>query len=754
MDSSNISIQAPRIEQIDNLNKTGTLDRITFYQGQTPKISKSNDSNSKSSGSTQSSKTNNSKKDEHILEKSIALSLLDSESENEEKPKYRRDRVEKILKEYDTKPIETTVITPIDVQNIRRERIESDMDSSIILESDNVNLLYYSHYFGLDDKPKKFILNIKDLIKEICLILFIHLFLGIHDAIFNVITIDGILSSIIFYMIFYGIDEKNNFLLKNRLILIDRYIYYFLLFCGYYIFNFVTWYMLSNIGNLDITMYAISIMICPNIMGIIYDIQAYKKVRNVMYDGYNKLIQKIICKQLSKIINIIIKNVLNLDINVGYEDLIPFYSQFSWLIINKFIITFIIACIFNHIDKGGMKFPMMIYKNIYMKDTNYNISDDKLYLTKIIKDKQYAKFMDVYTLNRIIRMVVTDDAQNSMLSDQVTAFLKKLVFKINRIIFCWTLMSISNLTYGILGFFLFIWSSEKPLRYLLNTLFFTLLSYYTDERLLVIILCEIFYPIIESKLLIDIVSDTYQSFKRGFLGLYDRTRLESILLSIGLTYLSYVELNNIGIFIVCILNLIVMFRMYMMNISLHISDIHISKIHISQLIQYPVNILSQSIIFNKTNIKKKSSSENIQSQSPTTPISHIPKTTPIINIRPMIKKIVKILSPPVPTSPVPASPVPTPSIPVTSTITTATTDESAIFNKDILIIIREKVVDAIKNNLLVNAINPFNKIDTINILKVFMHLFFLLIFGYISNFYKQHILLLPIIIQNIVDLLI
>src|SRR5208282_153848 len=111
----------------------------------------------------------------------------------------------------------------------------------------------------------------------------------------------------------------------------------------------------------------------PSIMGQIYNIYAYKKIRHVLYDGYNKLIQKIICKQLSKIINIVIKNVFNLHIIVTYEDLIPFYDQFSWLIINKFIVTFIMACIFNHIDKGGMKFPMMIYKNLYLKDSKYNI---------------------------------------------------------------------------------------------------------------------------------------------------------------------------------------------------------------------------------------------------------------------------------------------------------------------------------------------------------------------------------------------
>ena len=96
-----------------------------------------------------------------------------------------------------------------------------------------------------------------------------------------------------------------------------------------------------------------------------------------------------------------------------------------------------------------------------MKDTRYSEVDDKLYLTSIIKDKQWNKFMEIYTLNRIIRVVVNDDAQNSLLSEKVAVILKDIMFRINRAMFCWTLMSVSNLTFGILGFFPFTFYSKK-----------------------------------------------------------------------------------------------------------------------------------------------------------------------------------------------------------------------------------------------------------------------------------------------------
>jgi hypothetical protein len=404
-----------------------------------------------------------------------------------------------------------------------------------------------------------------------------------------------------------------------------------------------------------------------------------------------------------------------------------------------------------------MKFPMMIYKNIYMKDMNYNIADDKIYLTQIIKDKQYAKFMDVYTLNRIIRMIITDDAQNSMLSEQVTEFLKKLVFKINRIIFCWTIMTISNLTCGILSFFLFIWSSDKPMRYLINTLFFTALSYYTNERLLMIILCEIFYPIIESKILIDVMDDTHQSLKRGIIGLYNRTRLESIALSIMLSYLSFIGLNNIGIYIIGCLNLIIMARIYLID-KLQFT----SQIQINDIIQYPAKLLSQSMIISNT-YRDQSKDQHVSKSYPASPgmrlqppaspgvrlqppISQIPKKTSIISFKPILRAITSILSPPAAATAATAAPAAAAQI---AKSPMAMIDEIPV-NRDILLIIH----DNIKINLLLNVINPFIKIDRINILRTFTHLFLLLIFGYISKFYAHHILFLPIIIQNIVDLII
>lgn len=897
-DNLGTSIRASHIDKVDELNRSGTLEGLTFYQGPEPSLNvKKSCINKTIQHSGSFVKKQLSKQQAHDLEKTLEQSLLDSESDDD-RPENTRDYVEKIIRDnemigsvlitaerlYDpaekqqSKPYDlsksytdlskshTNVIQPsIDqkqgpksaplpmtqmtkrsktrsssmsqlsvanlVSNLVKSRnhvsptirtdddssvkssvgltVESTMsqeqktpddvsvDASIIMDSDNVNLLYYSHFFELDDKHKKIAFSIKDLIREMCIVLFFHLFLGIHNAIFNVITIDGIVSCLIFYMNFIGVEDKNNFLQKNRLMTLDRYIYYLLLFCGYYLFNYMTWYIFTGFA-----MYAASIMICPSIMGQIYDIYAYKKIRQVLYDGYNRLVQKIICKQLSKIINIVIKNVLNINVVVGYEDLIPFYNQFSWLIINKFIVTFILACIFNHVDKGSMKFPMMIYKNLYMKDGKYNIVDDKLYLKRIIEDKQYAKFMDVYTLNRIIRMIVADDTQNSMLSEQVTTFLQKLLFRFNRVMFCWTLMSISNLTIGILGFLMFISMTERPMRYLINTMVFTILSFFTIERLLVIVLCEICYPIVDSKLLTDVCDDTYTSLKKGFLHLYYRTRLESVLLSIGLTYLSYCAYNNIGIVTVCVLNLIVMCRLYLSTDFLMDGTVVLtesrddkilllpklsseSEINVNNTIQltsseaylwsseaYPrltgeltknegdkkrtdtnegtISLYDSAFEFEealKSSCSLNYEKDRSKHQKQPKIITRLP--TKIDNARTVTKGIKTVAG----VNVFDITSIDQDALMMSNSITHPIESVNDLQNKDILLIIRDRIKVVFRNNLLIRTINPFKKVENQAMLRIFAHLFLLLLLGYISNFGTLHIILLPVMIQNVIDIL-
>jgi hypothetical protein len=77
-----------------------------------------------------------------------------------------------------------------------------------------------------------------------------------------------------------------------------------------------------------------------------------------------------------------------------------------------------------------------------------------------------------------------------------------------------------------------------------------------------------------------------------------------------------------------------------------------------------------------------------------------------------------------------------------------------IKNRDILLIIKDRIKNIFKNNLLINVFNPFKKIDAVDVLRIFTHLFLLLIFGYISKFSTLHVILLPIMVQNVIDIIV
>lgn len=409
-------------------------------------------------------------------------------------------------------------------------------NSDIILDNDanSENKMYYSEYFVSDDIDVKYDFDLYTFLKEITLIIFINFILIIlgSTSSADVITIDGIITSIIFYLNFIKVTEDNNFLYKNRLDVGDRYIYMFLIMMIYLLWTIMTSYIGIKIGlNIDIINYSIYVMIktfmiCPSVMTQIYNNEQYKKVKNYFHDGYNNLIQKIFCKQMAKVINLCIKNILKIDFKIDKDDITPFYDQFSISIIIRFILTFVFACLFNHMDKGGWKIPMIFYKNMYMKDRNYRIADDQQYLIAIVKDKNWKKFLDIYTLNRLIRLLINDDSENGFLAEQVTKFIENIWFSFNKIMFCWTVMSFTKELYiGILSELLFIGSSHHRVKYVINTLLFALLSYYQlvqGEKIIIIILCEIMYPIINSKLLVDILTDIYANIKKIVLFIMDK----------------------------------------------------------------------------------------------------------------------------------------------------------------------------------------------------------------------------------------
>ena len=271
--------------------------------------------------------------------------------------------------------------------------------------------------------------------------------------------------------------------------LIDRYIYntFVSIIC-----------LLFYLININLYKY-IWILLCPTIMNYIYDKIISNSIKMYIYDKYNILIKKIICKYLTKIINIVINNVLNMELIITYKDILPFYDIFSWIHINTFIIKFVSACIFNYVDSSHMRLPLIICKNIYMKDPKYDISSDNIYMKKIIQDKKWDKFLDVYTLNRVVRMILNNNNKDNKLVKQIDIIVKQFVFNCEKIIICWSISGYTNTIVGLLSMLLFDISLFK----VFIVLIYILISISVSEQLLLLILCEITYRIIDIKMFIN-----------------------------------------------------------------------------------------------------------------------------------------------------------------------------------------------------------------------------------------------------------
>lgn len=583
-----------------------------------------------------------------------------------------------------------------DASNVNRGSIFA----SRVYTDPESDLPQYASYMHLEPKKTEVKFNLFDLFKEFIVVILLHLYLGIYNAMFNVITIDGMISCLIFYMSSLGILKVNNFLDKIRLITIDRYIYYLMLFVGVHIVNYITWFQFP-----EVTRYMASFMICPSIMAQIYQYKPYAKIRQVLYDGYNNLVKKIICKQLAKIINMFIEKVLRLEVRVTYADLLPHYHDFDYMVINKFIVTFILSLIFNHIDKGSLRIPIMIYKTFYMKDADYNIRDDREYLKTIITDQRWDKFLDVYTLNRMIRMLIENDDKDADLSVIIKEFLIRQFFRFNRVMFCWSVMSLSrSVLWGVLSFILFVQHSEKRWRYALNVLIFAGLSMVTKERILTLVLCELCFPILESRLIFDVSRDTYNSLRRGVLNIYESTRTESIFFSVLLSVLSFLGLNTVAMGIVVLINLVLIYRFR--NSDLNIGQVRMIKV--------------------EKNVDDKQNFDSILEVTQNMNLSDIRNYLSMISSLTMVEQ---------------------PVVPKKKTEKKIT--YSVNKNTDII----RYISLAIQNNLLYKTMISSAMVDKLDLYRMLIYYFSVLIFGYVSGFAVLHLLFLPIAIQNVVDII-
>ena len=298
-------------------------------------------------------------------------------------------------------------------------------------------------------------------------------------------TIDAILSAVSFYTNCIGFIKYSRWVTPYELNTFKRYTYYVLIYSALVGINFMFWFRISSL-----TRYMLIVLAMPSAQNYIHNQEIYQNIVKPFYSNVKHLWEVFVCKQLTKIVNQTIANTIQSDVRISYLDLLPYYNKVSISMVNQFIVSFGLAHLFNYVDKGGMRLPMMIYKNIYMKDETAKIRDDKKYIETIVENREWNKLVDIYSLNRLIRLMVTNESD--LMSKQVDMIVRRFVFSFNRVMFCWTVLTVSNLPLAILSFLPFVQLEQNKKRYIITTFLSLLLGVTVGgfDQILLLILCE------------------------------------------------------------------------------------------------------------------------------------------------------------------------------------------------------------------------------------------------------------------------
>jgi hypothetical protein len=274
-----------------------------------------------------------------------------------------------------------------------------------------------------------------------------NIFLRNISYFFQMIGIDSILCAINFFVNYVNqnltdqqIVTKSNELYSGSVV--DRYIYYFLV---YFMYNTVcTFFWVSDI---NILYYLGIVTIFPIIINKIFKSSLFKAIR----EKKELFVKLIITKILSLLIKFYSKTYLQKKIkNFKHTDLLPLLSDYSESIgyFSLVLKNFIIILLLSYVKKYSTKMYYDIIKLVYNYKTgelleSFNGHTAKEYLINIIDNRNWGKLKKTNTYNAILKVYQNNVAEIDIfkiISDEINFILVK-VFSI------WTLASLFGSVY-------------------------------------------------------------------------------------------------------------------------------------------------------------------------------------------------------------------------------------------------------------------------------------------------------------------
>lgn len=397
-----------------------------------------------------------------------------------------------------------------------------DIDTNISMDKINIDekifdydkLNFCSQYFDLNYSEERHEINIIYVFIQLIIVSIFYYFFWIGANLINIFTIDGACSAIIFILKYNS--EKDDYLFCNIVYQTSyfvRLIYYFILIGCYYSINFITWYYFDNALQYVLLMFTLPIVI----ENIVYSYE-FKKLTKIIRYECDEVLYFIISKQMTKIVSIISKKCLNYNPNFNENEFKPFVKKMSVGIFINFIGAFIFASILHYFERNGTTVFTAIFRQFYFRQYYFNKEnidpDHKKYIVNIMKTRNWIKLLDPYTLNRIMKMYLklNEDSDDSIIIHIQNIF-SQINASISKIMVCWTMSSLVKIRcIGIMTYLLFVKSKYKINMYLKFgiIIFFVIVSFFSYEQLLQIILCEICTHFMVNKVTRDIIYDIYK----------------------------------------------------------------------------------------------------------------------------------------------------------------------------------------------------------------------------------------------------
>lgn len=373
-----------------------------------------------------------------------------------------------------------------------------NINRTLDISNTKLALQYCSQYFTINNNnvhiyKKKYIFIQLSIISLLYFFLDNYLLINIY----NIDTIYGIIVFILNYFI-----NNNNIIYQPKLFI--RYIYYSILIFLFYFINILTLFYFYFI------FYFITyIFLSPFIIEYITHTNKFKIITKNIYDSIEDFIYFILSKQIVKIIIIISKTSFNYTPNIKKDEFKNYVKKLSIPNFINFTLSFIYVTILHYLERNGKTFYTIIFRQYYFKQI---FIQDKSYIIDLMKNKNWVKLLDPYTLDVIINHYLKQN-NNSSIIHKIKKIKKNLLFSFSKIIILWSFTSITKINgSGIIFDFVFIKINYSNIKKYIILYIFFLLSYNSNDQFIYLILYEFCKNLFTNKIFIDIIFDIYKYY--------------------------------------------------------------------------------------------------------------------------------------------------------------------------------------------------------------------------------------------------